>query len=295
MSPGFTAIILIFRLNMSGQPNTCLNCSTEVNGHYCTNCGEKIYGQKDKKIGQLIEEALHFITHFEGRFFVTLKTLFKSPGQLSFDYCRGLRIKYFKPVSLYILLVVVYLIFPAFRGFNMTLEGHLGQRFYSGISAGMVKNKQEKLGCDYATLKTKFEQKSEKVSKILLLIVLPLGALVLALLFARKNLFFFDHFILSAELSSMFLLVFFLILPFVSTAFFWFLSKSLYTSLFSESNLLRLSIALLFSFSLVAFRRFYSVSLWTALLKSAAFSACQFFIMFMLYRFLQFVTVMWLI
>ena len=64
-----------------------------------------------------------------GTFFNTLKKIFTKPGQLSVDYCNGKRKTYFKPLSLFLLLVVVYLLFPVFEGLNMKLYYHTHHMF----------------------------------------------------------------------------------------------------------------------------------------------------------------------
>lgn len=85
-------------LMMADQVRTCKSCGHDFEGHYCNRCGEKLFHEKDKHIGHLFEEQFHFITHFEGSFFNTIKTVLARPGQLTLDYCNGIRKKYFKPV-----------------------------------------------------------------------------------------------------------------------------------------------------------------------------------------------------
>ena len=92
---------------MQPNPLICKNCGNSFTGKYCNQCGEKVYGEKDKSVFHFFEEGLHFITHFDGTFFNTLKKLFTQPGQLSVDYCNGKRKSYFKPLSLFLLLVVI--------------------------------------------------------------------------------------------------------------------------------------------------------------------------------------------
>src|SRR4051812_13168732 len=78
---------------------TCKNCSNQFTGNYCNNCGEKVYTAHDKSILHFLEEGMHFITHFDGSFFSTLKAIFTTPGKLSTDYTNGIRKRYFKPLS----------------------------------------------------------------------------------------------------------------------------------------------------------------------------------------------------
>ena len=106
---------------MEPAEKICKNCGNIITGKYCSNCGEKIYTDKDKRVSHLFEEAFHFITHFDGTFFNTIKAIVTKPGKLSLDYCDGIRKKYFKPMSFFLLLVVIYLLFPVFEGLNQRL------------------------------------------------------------------------------------------------------------------------------------------------------------------------------
>ncbi len=274
--------------------NTCLHCSAPLNGRYCSQCGEKVYEAKDKKVLHLFEEMAHFLTHFEGKFFTTLRTMFRHPGQMAHEYCLGIRKKYFKPVSFYFLLVVIYLLFPMFRGLNMSLEGHLGQHLYKDMAARMVTWKQEKRNLDFNAVKIKFEAKSEKVSKLMLLVVLPICAVLLFIMFRQQHRYFFDHFILSAEISSMFLLILFLILPLLQGAILGVFGQG-GQILTSEENMISIALIIQFTYSLVAFKKFYSTSTIMSGVSAAIFSVTQLFVFLVAYKFLLFVTVIALI
>ena len=147
---------------MQPVDHICKNCNHSFSGKYCNQCGEKVYHEKDKSVLHLFEEGLHFITHFEGTFFNTLKKIFAKPGQLSVDYCKGKRKTYFKPLSLFLLLVVVYLLFPVFEGLNMKLYYHTHHILYGkyAMRASSEVMIQEKL-TDQQLLSL-FQQKSEK-------------------------------------------------------------------------------------------------------------------------------------
>ena len=117
-------------MHSAHEKNTCKACHNRFTGKYCNVCGEKAFDEHDKSMAHVAEEVFHFVSHLDGTLINTLRAIFTKPGQLSLDYCNGIRKKYFKPVSFFLLLVVVYLLFPVFRGLNMPLEGHFKQNFY---------------------------------------------------------------------------------------------------------------------------------------------------------------------
>src|SRR5262245_37110875 len=110
---------------MQPTPVTCKSCGTRFEGSYCNNCGEKVYHAHDKSIKHFLEEAFHFNTHFDTKFFRTFWLIFKKPGFVSKEYCEDKRKKYFSPVSLFLIGVVIYLLFPALRGLNITFFNHI--------------------------------------------------------------------------------------------------------------------------------------------------------------------------
>ena len=194
----------------------CKNCGYHFSGKYCSQCGEKVYKETDRKISHLFEEAFHFITHFEGTLFTTLRTIFKTPGKLSTDYCNGIRKKYFKPLSLFLLLVVLYLLFPLASGLNMPLKNHVDQNAYGEFATKKVESYlQQHPTITYAMLEEKFAAKSEKLSKLLLLMIVPCVALILWGLTFFKRKYFFDQMVLSAEINSFFLIANFFLLPLI--------------------------------------------------------------------------------
>src|SRR6478736_8508316 len=123
---------------MQPAVHICKNCNNSFSGKYCNHCGEKLYHEKDRSVFHLFEEGLHFLTHFDGTFFNTLKKIFTKPGQLSVDYCNGKRKTYFKPLSFFLLLVVLYLLFPVFEGLNMKLYYHTHHILYGNYARRMV-------------------------------------------------------------------------------------------------------------------------------------------------------------
>ena len=79
----------------------CLNCNTEVQGRFCQNCGQENIETKET-VWHLVTHFFQDITHFDGKFFSTIKYLFTRPGFLSTEYMIGRRATYVNPVRLYV-------------------------------------------------------------------------------------------------------------------------------------------------------------------------------------------------
>jgi hypothetical protein len=79
----------------------CLNCNAEVQGRFCQVCGQENVETKES-VWQLISHFFRDITHFDGKFFSTLKYLMIRPGFLSLEYMKGRRASYVNPIRMYI-------------------------------------------------------------------------------------------------------------------------------------------------------------------------------------------------
>ncbi len=83
------------------QENICLNCNTEIHGKFCHNCGQENLEPKES-VGHLVSHFFQDITHFDGKFFSTVKYVLIRPGFLSKEYMLGRRASYVNPVRMYI-------------------------------------------------------------------------------------------------------------------------------------------------------------------------------------------------
>jgi hypothetical protein len=250
----------------------CKNCGKHFTENYCNHCGEKFHTENDKSLKHILEEAVHFTTHFESKLLLTIKTIAVAPGKFSLDFCNGIRKKYFKPISLFLLFVVLYLLFPKMQGLNMRLETYVSDEYnYTWYASPLVKQKIISTKTSFAPLAEKYNNTSPKVSKMLLLLYLPLMALVLNILFYKRKRLFFDHFILATEFNSFVLAIVLLLFPslyLIAYAGYYLFN---YNTAIPESVLGTVLTILFFVFGFTALKRFYNEKgIWT-LLKTILF------------------------
>jgi len=277
---------------MRPDKHTCKNCGNHFTGKFCNLCGEKVYDDHDKKIFHLLEEVFHFVWHFEGTFLVTIKTFLTKPGKFSLDYCAGIRRKYFKPISLFLTIVVIYLLFPRFHGLNMRFYSYVSKESkYSWYAVPIAKKKVNTLHLTTDQLADLYDKKSSGFSKLFLLMLIPLCALAFWLLFINAHRFFFDHFILATEICSFYILTNFLILPFLS-----FLIEKINPSwnpAFDDGSWITfVMLGILAFFIIVAFRRFYKQKQWVVAVKGLAFLFIFIFAIRFIYNMLLYYLVM---
>jgi hypothetical protein len=85
----------------------CLNCGAEITGRYCAACGQENIEPK-QTVWHLIQHVLSDVTHFDGKFFITVKDLFAKPGFLSKEYMIGRRVRYLDPIRMYIFTSAIF-------------------------------------------------------------------------------------------------------------------------------------------------------------------------------------------
>lgn len=83
------------------QEKTCLNCQTAVQGRFCHVCGQENIEPKES-FWHLVTHFFYDITHFDGKFFSTLRYLLFKPGFLSHEYLKGRRASYLHPIRMYV-------------------------------------------------------------------------------------------------------------------------------------------------------------------------------------------------
>ena len=115
----------------------CLNCGAVVQGPYCHICGQHNIETKETLWG-LIQHFVYDITHFDGKFFSSLKSLLLRPGFLSYEYMRGRRASYLNPVRMYIFTAALFfVVLFAMRKDSQPLE--IGNADYAVRRAGLVR------------------------------------------------------------------------------------------------------------------------------------------------------------
>ena len=85
----------------------CLNCGATVMGRYCHVCGQENVKPKES-FWHLVTHFFNDVTHFDGKFFTTLKDLLLKPGFLSKEYMIGRRNSYLNPVRMYVFTSAIF-------------------------------------------------------------------------------------------------------------------------------------------------------------------------------------------
>lgn len=94
----------------------CLNCNAIIYGRFCHVCGQENVEPKETFL-HLVRHFIEDVTHFDGKFFDTLKYLLARPGFLSYEYMRGRRHSYLNPIRMYVFTsAIFFLVFFSVNG-----------------------------------------------------------------------------------------------------------------------------------------------------------------------------------
>jgi hypothetical protein len=116
------------------KATNCLNCNAEVQGKYCSVCGQENI-EPYESVWHLITHFFQDITHFDGKFFSSLNYLIFKPGFLSREYLLGRRASYLNPVRMYVFTsAIFFLIFFSFfvpkqDAIEITISGKTAKEF----------------------------------------------------------------------------------------------------------------------------------------------------------------------
>lgn len=85
----------------------CLNCGTTLRGQYCGNCGQRAQSRLIS-LWELMRDAFGDLFELDSRLWRTLRPLMVSPGVLTRDYLEGRRARYMPPFRMYLVLSLLF-------------------------------------------------------------------------------------------------------------------------------------------------------------------------------------------
>lgn len=148
------------------KDKSCLNCNAVINGRYCSICGQENL-EPQESLWNLIVHFFNDITHFDGKFFSSVKFIVTKPGFLSSEYVKGRRMSYLNPVRFYVFTsFLFFLIFFTFMlNKNDITNGENKKTELSKKSSDKVDEVLSNVGID--SLKQLEEKKKRKSLNIL--------------------------------------------------------------------------------------------------------------------------------
>jgi len=91
------------------EEKICLNCGAEMHGRYCHKCGQE-NTHPQESFWHIVSHFVYDVTHFDGKFFSTLKHLLFKPGYLPAEYFKGRRTSYLHPIRMYVFASAIFFV-----------------------------------------------------------------------------------------------------------------------------------------------------------------------------------------
>lgn len=279
---------------MKEEIQSCISCGSEVDGNYCKHCGQKVITPEDKKLSHLFEEILASLFFADGKLVRSFKKLLLHPGVLSNSYIKGIRRKFLSPLQMFFFANLLYFLFPMLSTFNTSLNTQMNRLPYSDLISPVVQEHLENNDIPYEEFKVEFEKKSTSNGKLLLFVLVFLQALLLQLLFFRKEGFYFVDFIASAAyFNAFYILVLLVMLPtFIILPMQWF-------SIDLSAYLNEAVVSIVFVFGILIYlyffiQRIFDTSPLETIIKSLVLTV---FLIptFIIYRFILFWVTFWMV
>ncbi|MGB1205995.1 MAG: DUF3667 domain-containing protein [Chitinophagales bacterium] len=206
----------------------CLNCETEFEGNFCSNCGEKVITDKDFSLFQLLGKMFNNLLNFDSKTLRTLYFFALRPGHLTVSYIKGIRKPYISPFQIFVLTNIFFFLFLSEIDILRTpAKWYFMAENNNGSVLQTVNEMAAIRDITKAEVAVLYDKQSNFLSKSLLFLLLPFVAGFVALLNFRKRILLGKHFIFAVHyfsfmlLMSSFCFIFLELLPFQTSKYYF--------------------------------------------------------------------------
>jgi Protein of unknown function (DUF3667) len=213
----------------------CLNCGARLHGQYCAVCGQRARSRLIS-LWELVTDAFGDLFEIDSRLWKTLVPLLARPGRLTLDYLQGRRARYMPPFRMYLVFSVLFFLvafFDPHRQLSLFMEQ---QSEGSGDLTININGDNPAVQCDFGGLDTqgwpdwiKRRLTRERLTDICertqvgggrafadklldevptaLIVLLPLMAFILKLLYPLAKRYYVEHLLFFVHFHSFFFLL----------------------------------------------------------------------------------------
>jgi Protein of unknown function (DUF3667) len=266
---------------------TCQSCGNPNQEKFCPNCGEKRFDPHSLTLKHVVEESVEGFTHADHNFIRTISSLLFRPGRLATEYVNGRRIDYMKPLGLFLVINLLFFLLAAVNAFSQPLSSYLQYKNYTiyGTEA-MVNSALIRTGQNLEQFSRYFNEAMVSNSKSLIILLIPIYALIFAILMWHTHRKFIEHLVFATHFVSFVLIYLLFHQLFISRPFVWLFGDEAWRHYGDAINSL-FGLFMLGLYLFVGFRKFYGVGrIWA--LTTALTTAVLFAFVLLGYRMLMF-------
>jgi hypothetical protein len=181
----------------------CPNCEALLHGPYCSACGQRKPRPDEYSTLGFLADAAAEIFSMDGKTIRTARQLLFHPGRLTLDYYQGRRVQYLKPIQLFLIVNVLFLLIAVGNGlFDFTLEEYMSSG--PGLARQLVTREIDRKGISLEDYAAAFNRNEDILRRCLIFLLVPLFALVLWMLYHRSRRYYAEHLVFSVHFLSFF-------------------------------------------------------------------------------------------
>lgn len=158
-------------------------------GLFCAQCGERRLADDELTWRAQLGQVFSGLFSLDSRLLRTLASLVCKPGDLAVQYCRGARVRWVRPVQVFLLANVTYFLVQPwidFSAFPATLKLQLERQPYSRWLRPVVAAHLERTGLSYEEYARLFDAAVANLARTLLFLLVPVTGALLHLI-ARRH------------------------------------------------------------------------------------------------------------
>ena len=259
----------------------CPSCSAVIAGRFCSTCGEKKLTPRDFTIKHFLEESIEGLTHFDGKFLRSVKTLFIKPGLLTRYFEEGKRVPYMKPLQFFIVCNLIFFLFVSRSNvFSISLGSYYSYGNYTTFGTKKAIDKKVTNNTEFKQAATIFNEKMNSQSKAFIILFIPFLGLYFSLLFFKRKKYFTLHLVFAAHFFS-FLLILFTLFHYILELPFQFFIKNDSENFDNYATIFNITIFIVYF--ILAAKRYYKSHI-TRIILSAILLAVFFMFLLTAYR-----------
>lgn len=189
-------------LTMNSISAQCATCGTSLVGDYCSQCGEQRLNPKLRSLHYILNDIIQDLTSVDGKLWRTLKSILLKPGQLEYDYHIGRRVYYLKPITLFFVLNVLFVMFSPISDFYVTLIDQMSLQPYSPYIKPLLLDYLSSHQISYQAFEQNYNQLVIVLARSLIILQVPIYALACSFIMYNKKYFSGDYFNFSLNFHS---------------------------------------------------------------------------------------------
>jgi hypothetical protein len=198
------------------QKETCISCGAKLKGDYCRKCGEKrIVPDRDFSVSKFMTLMFGHVIHFDSKLVRTYWLLCSKPGFLTLAWIEGRRVKFMKPLQLFVITSIAFYFFlPTIAAYFSSLDDLIGgydnhirmlNLFQVDIKNAMIQ-KAGMLQTDVSVLEKEIVREAARQSKTWLFLIIPCWGTMIYVVFRNKINWLVPHLVFAMHAFTFYIL-----------------------------------------------------------------------------------------